>query len=94
MKCVFCQNEVEVVDRVGVRDDCESCGRPLHCCLQCKFYDRSAFHECRERVEYRVEDKDRANYCDLFSFGRDAVEKVADKEKIKADMDKLFKSKS
>ena len=91
MKCVFCQKDVKVVDRVGVRDDCESCSRPLHCCLQCKFYDRSAFHECRERVEYRVEDKDRANYCDLFSFGRDAVEKVADKEKIKADLEKLFK---
>lgn len=91
MKCVFCQNEVEVIDRVGVRDDCEKCGRPLHCCLQCKFYDRSAFHECLERVEHRIQDKDRGNYCDLFSFGRDAVEKTTDKSKIKSELDNLFK---
>lgn len=91
MKCVFCQNEVEVIDRVGVRDDCQSCERPLHCCLQCRFYDDKAFHECKERVEYRVEDKEKSNYCDLFSFGRDAVAKVADKNDIKAKLDELFK---
>lgn len=90
-KCVFCQNEVEIFDRVGVRDDCDKCAMPLHCCLQCKFYDRSAFHECKERVEYRVEHKDKANYCDLFYFGRDAIEKVADKGKVKAELDRLFK---
>lgn len=90
-RCVFCQGEVEVIDRVGVREDCPSCNRPLHCCLQCKFYDLGSFHECRERAEYRIEDKDRVNYCDLFSFGRDAVEKVADKNKIKTELDALFK---
>lgn len=90
-KCVFCQNEVEVVDRVGVRDDCPSCTRPLHCCLQCKFYDQKAYHECKERVDFRVEHKDRANYCDLFFFGGVAVVKVADKEKIRQDLDALFK---
>ncbi|PIR18211.1 MAG: hypothetical protein COV46_00935 [Deltaproteobacteria bacterium CG11_big_fil_rev_8_21_14_0_20_49_13] len=90
-KCVFCQKEIEIIDRVGVRDGCDSCGNPLHCCLQCKFFDRGAFHECKERVEYRVEEKDRPNYCDMFSFGRDAVEKVADKNDIKSKLDALFK---
>ncbi len=92
-KCVFCQHEVEVIDRVGIRDDCDYCAFPLHCCLQCKQYDTSAFHECHERVEYRVEHKDKANYCDLFSFGREASEKTADKSKIKTELDALFKKR-
>ena len=90
-KCVFCQNEVEIIGRVGRRDECITCGRPLHCCLQCKYYDEKAFHECLERVEYRIEHKDRENYCEMFSFGREATEKVANKDKIRSDLDALFK---
>jgi len=89
--CVFCQKEVEVIDRVGVRDDCPHCDESLHCCLQCQFYDEKSFHECHEKVDNRVEHKDKANYCDLFKFGRDAAVKTADKDKIKSEMDKLFK---
>lgn len=91
-KCVFCQKDVEVVDRVGVRDDCPHCEMPLHCCFQCKFYDQSSFHECKERVQYRVEHKDKGNYCDLFAFGREATEKVADKADVKAKLNALFKN--
>ncbi len=80
-----------MVDRVGVRDDCNNCGSSLHCCLQCEFYDVGSFHECRERVEYRIEHKDKANYCEMFHFGRNAVETLADKDKVKAALDALFK---
>jgi len=91
MNCVFCQHEVLIIDRIGVRDDCEHCGSSLHCCLQCQFYDRSAYHECKERVQFRVEHKDRPNYCEFFAFGRDAKEELASKEKIKNQLDELFK---
>jgi len=91
MKCVFCQKEVEIIDLVGVRDDCPNCGSALHCCFQCQFYDRGSYHECRERVQYRIEHKDRFNYCEFFAFGRDAKEDLANKENIKKQLDSLFK---
>lgn len=91
MHCVFCQTEIEVSGRVGSREVCPKCGRDLHSCLQCRFYDEDAHHECKEPQAEWVEDKDRANYCEWFEFGRDAVVRVVDKDKIKAELDKLFR---
>lgn len=38
----------------------------MKCCLNCRFYDMNAYHECREEIEEPVMYKDLANFCDLF----------------------------
>ena len=91
-KCVFCGAEVEIVDRkVGRQDECESCRRDLHCCLQCRFYDRSYHNKCRESQAQVVSDKEGSNFCEFFEFGRDADgdREVADESKRK--LEDLFK---
>jgi hypothetical protein len=77
---------------VAFRESCSSCGTDLHVCLNCKFYDSGAHHECRESSAEWVKDKERANKCEYFvpldgsgSTGQKA------KESTLADLDALFK---
>jgi len=66
MDCYFCKEEISVEDKVGRRDTCPHCHRDLRCCKQCKFYDQSAYNECKEVAAERIVDKERANFCDFF----------------------------
>lgn len=50
----------------GRAEECSGCRRDLHVCLNCEFYDRSAYNDCRESQAERVVEKDRANFCDYF----------------------------
>lgn len=65
MRCVHCHKEVDTA-RIHIRDECPGCGRDLHACLNCEFYDRNAYRQCRESIREPVQDKERANYCDFF----------------------------
>jgi hypothetical protein len=55
------------VERVGFRDECPRCASALHCCRNCKFYDRTYHHQCREPMADLVVDKERANFCEYFA---------------------------
>jgi hypothetical protein len=66
LRCAFCNKEIELEGRVSRNDTCPHCGRDLHCCLQCKFYDPGSYNECREVSAERVVDKERTNFCDYF----------------------------
>ena len=66
MNCVFCNKNVKMKGMVSRRDVCPHCGRDLRCCKQCKFYDTSAYNDCREVAAERIIDKERANFCDFF----------------------------
>ena len=67
MKCVFCGERVKLTLPVRKADDCPGCGRDLRCCMQCMFYDPSAYNECREVQAERVVGSERANSCEYFS---------------------------
>jgi hypothetical protein len=90
-RCAFCNAEVEVIDRVGRLDECPSCKRDLHACLQCRFYDRGSHNQCRESQSGYVADKERANFCEFFVFGRDAAGERTDTAAAKKKLDGLFK---
>ena len=93
IKCSFCDKEIEFEGRVSRADICPHCGRDLHCCLQCKFYDPGSYNECKEVLAERMVDKERANICEYFvlngakdsGFGRKAMAKQA--------LEDLFKKK-
>lgn len=90
--CVFCQKEV-VTESVGRRDTCPSCGRDLHCCYQCRFYDASVHNQCREPLADWVTEKEKSNFCDYFHFDPQIRIKSASKEDAKAKLEALFKKK-
>lgn len=66
--CHACKKQLDPGREIGRRDECPHCRADLHCCLNCRFYDRSAPKQCREPQAELVRDKDKANFCDYFSF--------------------------
>lgn len=84
--CHQCKKEIILESFIGRQEQCPSCGADLHCCLNCTFYDRGAYNDCRETQAERVLDKVRSNFCDFFSFNQ-ITEK--DTEKVPGAKDKL-----
>ena len=68
--CSHCGANIDVAagQVVGRTEECPSCGRDLHACVQCQFYDPGAYNECREPQAERVVDKERSNFCDYFQL--------------------------
>jgi len=66
--CFHCRTEILLTGRIGRRELCPHCGRDLHACRNCRFYDPRAYNSCRESQAERVLDKDRGNFCDYFAY--------------------------
>jgi hypothetical protein len=92
LDCYQCGFEVEVKEKIGRQTTCSKCGRYLHCCLNCRFYSTTTYHQCCETQAEWVSDKQAANFCDYFEpmkTGRPVSESRADKAREK--LDQLFK---
>lgn len=46
--------------------ECPACNADLHVCRLCEFYDTRVAKACREPVADKVNNKERANFCDYF----------------------------
>jgi hypothetical protein len=64
-KCAVCGHELRSL-AVEIDTPCPSCGKPLHTCTNCTYFDPSAKLECRKPIPARIESKAKANSCDLF----------------------------
>jgi hypothetical protein len=92
--CIFCGKDVEVIVKIGRLDECQHCGHYIHCCMQCIFYDRSYHNHCRETEAPRIADKEAANFCEFFRFGRDAKKEKAGTDEAKRKLEALFGKKA
>ena len=95
MRCHACAKELDIRPPVGRREVCDFCGSDLHCCLNCAFYKRDSYNDCREPQAARVVEKSRSNFCDYFTFKsapqdgqKQAEEKIGD---AKMKLESLFK---
>lgn len=90
--CVRCGAALEIVDKVFRKDECPACGGDLHCCIQCRFYERGRQNDCRESRAENVRDKDKANYCDYYDIGNgDGSLRSDPAQAAKAALDALFR---
>jgi hypothetical protein len=91
MKCFKCSQEIIMDRKVFRQDTCPRCGSYLRTCLNCRFYDKVAYHECRESQADLVRDKEIANFCDYFEPRK--VQEQADDKTISArdKLNRLFK---
>ncbi|HVN63122.1 MAG TPA: hypothetical protein VMT58_00685 [Candidatus Binataceae bacterium] len=98
MKCWKCGRAIEVIERVGFRDDCPGCGRALHSCRNCGFYDPAYNNSCRETMAERVVDKERFNFCEYFAAAsagaRPTVGMAAAGASAKDRLEALFRKKA
>ena len=67
--CHGCGAALRIDGPVGRRTVCPECDADLHTCLNCRHYDETAAHECREPHAEHIVDKDASNACDLYQFG-------------------------
>jgi hypothetical protein len=76
---------------VGRRDTCSSCMADIRCCKMCQFYDPKAYNECRESQADRVQDKEKANFCDYFKIGSPGSNPDKERQDALAKAAALFK---
>jgi len=82
-------------ERVGFREECESCGSDLHVCLNCAHHDPGAHNQCREPGAEHVADRERANHCEWFRPGEGGGDRVAaERDRSRTALDALFKKSS
>ncbi len=93
MKCWHCGRATEVIERIGFRDECEECGRALHVCRNCEFYDPSYNNGCRETQAERVVGKERFNFCEYFAPGSGKGAGSPSKSTAQSKLEALFKKK-
>jgi rRNA maturation protein Nop10 len=90
MNCAFCQKEI-TEKKIHMRDECPVCGRDLHICLNCEFYDSNAYRQCRESIKEPVLDKERANFCDFFRASQGGAAQAGPASETIKTLNNLFK---
>jgi len=94
MNCFKCGTEISLNHKIGRQDTCRKCGSYVHCCLNCRFYDRLAYHECREPQAEWVKEKDAGNFCEYFEPNTLSTGKGSSAaEETKKRLDELFGKK-
>ncbi|NJL26288.1 MAG: hypothetical protein HC902_14825 [Calothrix sp. SM1_5_4] len=93
LKCYHCGSELRFADRVGLREECGTCRNDVHVCRNCRFYDATAYNECREPQAEVVREKDRANHCEYFQAGTGAGGQGKSKDDLLKAAEALFKKK-
>ena len=88
--CFSCGTENQVAERVGRRDECEKCMADLHVCKNCRFYDSTAYNECKEPSADVVREKEESNFCDFFEIGDGQFQKD-NSDDLLAQAEALFK---
>ena len=89
MNCFFCNQEI-IEKKVHIRDECPTCGRDLHICRNCRFFDANAYRQCRENLREPVRDKERANFCDFFQAAGGGNTQNGSEVAVRKKLDDLF----
>jgi len=71
LQCQSCGALVTLAEPIPRESQCESCGRDLRCCRNCRHYDPRYNNSCTEPMADPVVEKDRRNFCEYFYFNRE-----------------------
>ena len=92
--CRHCGTPITLGEPIGREAVCESCGRDLRSCRQCRHFDPRYHNQCRETEAEMVEDKDRRNFCEYYALNPAAWTPAAaagDRERqARARLERLF----
>jgi hypothetical protein len=92
VKCFSCHKvtDLELGKKILRHEECPHCGAAMHCCKMCKYYDISAYNECRESIAERIVDKEKPNFCEFFTLKGNS-EESDDRDKQLELANSLFK---
>lgn len=88
--CYGCGNILRIDGPVGRRTTCPTCDADLHSCINCRHYDESAAHQCREPHADHIVEKEASNACDLFQLGDGAARRRGSSRAAKDRLHALF----
>lgn len=88
--CHACGAVAEVRDAPSRRDTCAGCGADLRCCRNCRFFDATAYNQCRETQAERQLDKQRGNFCGYFAAAAREAAAPVEQGAARAALDALF----
>ena len=94
--CHACGRSAEFDSVVARGAECNGCGADLRVCLNCAFYDQSAYNDCGEPSAERVLDKDKSNFCDFFrpsGGGTSTANGEGPTDSARSELDNLFGKK-
>ena len=84
-QCYKCGKEwVSDKKQPSFKEFCDDCSAYLHCCLNCRFYDKHAHNHCRIPTTEWVADREGPNFCEDLEFADAAVESAGNEEKRNA----------
>jgi predicted RNA-binding Zn-ribbon protein involved in translation (DUF1610 family) len=90
--CSLCGKQVEVDKYFSRKSVCPKCGGDLHICMNCRFFSERAHNKCIEPKADFQRTRDKANFCDYFSFAeREASSSDAAKSDAIKRLEDLFK---
>ena len=94
-RCKHCGERVIDLDEIGFEATCRKCGKSLHACSQCTFFDTSARFECVQPIPERIPSKLAANTCTFYApsktFDLTGSRAVATPDDARSAWDALFK---
>lgn len=92
VNCYACHKVtgLQAEEKISLKEECPYCYASLHCCKMCKFYDKTAYNECRESSADRIVEKEKANFCDYFIL-KGGGESGDDSNDLLAAANALFK---
>lgn len=90
VQCHSCKHIWTVELALSRRDECPNCHNDAKVCLNCRYFDRSAHHECREEQAEWVKEKDRGNFCSYFEPLANATGGSTEVDRARARLEGLF----
>lgn len=94
LRCYHCGDSLGHLSLpIGRLDQCQTCGRYVHACRMCTFYDSAeTSKQCTEDDAEKVHDKINANFCDYFQPSETAFSGTGRDVELKArvELDALF----
>ena len=96
--CWYCGSPVIDEEPFGRSLPCQSCGKDLRACKNCRFFLPGSRGDCSETNAEPQADKERANFCDWFSLDKKFRQQSGGQKngqdkaaQAKAKFDDLFK---
>ena len=91
--CWYCQQTTEMEDKIARSNECPHCRHDMRSCKNCQYYDPGAHNQCTETSAEYVPDKERGNFCGMFTPLKGEREKGPDMDEARAKLEALFKKK-
>jgi hypothetical protein len=81
-------------NQIGRGDTCPECEAELRACIHCRHYDENVAKQCKEPFAEVPDDKESANFCELFQIGDGTVRSSGpSKADLLSAAESLFKKK-